>query len=323
MQTFKVPRSSSDLPQQVQRLRTDADSILRKFGTQKILEKKLSTKTFNYEFDLSGARSGGQRKSIQKLRDIIIKSVKKQIPYLDYTRDGDILQNSTASNAVMIKLTSHWMTVTQTPTGLVEEVGYALPYVKSLKRYLTFLRYKCIRNGIPIDVPMRLVFETHPDDIERHTLWNNKRKTTGLSFRIRVKATISPKLYMHEYPGYVQLTQSMLDSPNNEMAWIDSYEKFEEYLTGLNSPELLRAYHNPRNWNGADITGRRSVLFITGSEKYTSPEKVFLVLDEIQQVIKTLSRKTSYDTAAFNIGSSEASGSVTRSSVSSDTIQGS
>jgi hypothetical protein len=32
-------------------------------------------------------------------------------------------------------------------------------------------------------------------------------------------------------------------------------------------------------------------------------EKIFLVLEEMQQVIKTLSRKSNYDTAAFNIGS--------------------
>ena len=306
MQTFKVPRSSSDLPYQVNRLRTDINDILRKFGTEKILEKKLSTKTFNYEFDLSGLRVGGQRKSVQKFRDIIFKAIKKQVPYLEYTKDGEMLQNSTATNAVMIKLVSPWITVTQTPSETINSIQNGTHYVKSLIRYLAFLRHKCIRRGIPLDFPMSSVFEIHPEDLARYSLWSSVYQEESITFKVRVRSTINVKLVTYEYSPYVDWVHAgNVLGTRPDLEHIKSYADYEAHISNVETARLR--YLDQRNWTASDMNSRNRLGSYPGTEKYACPEKLFLILDEIQQVAKTLSRKTSYDTAAFNIGSGEAS----------------
>lgn len=307
MQTFRVPRSSSDLPHQVHTLRSNADSILRKFGTQKILEKKLSTKTFNYEFDLTGLRSGGQRKSVQKLRDIISKAVKKQIPYLEYTMD-ELLQNSTAQNAVKIMVTSPWITVTKSRADAIAAMVDNLKYTKTLKRYTKYLRHKCIKYGIPLDFNVRNSVEIHPDDLERHDRWQHGPVSVDTcTFKLRVRFVITPSLCSYSYNSYLHLLRDVESGLAPDLKDIDSYYKYESYLLSNGSPESIKAYKDEENWTSNELVTRGREQYYKGAEKYASPEKLFLILDQIQQVVKTLSRKTSYDTEAFNIGSGEAS----------------
>jgi hypothetical protein len=82
---------------------------------------------------------------------------------------------------------------------------------------------------------------------------------------------------------------------------ISTYDEYEKTLRGTDRRQFKRS----DNWIYEDLTTRSITRYYPGMEKYAAPEKIFLVLDEMQQVVKTLSRKTSYDTSAFNIGSSE------------------
>jgi hypothetical protein len=301
MQTFKVPRSESDLPRQLQKMRLEAEEKLRVFCTKKILDHKLSTKTFNYQFDISGARAGGQRKSVQKLKDILYKAVKKQVPYIEYIAGGDIIINSTSSNAVALKIVSPYMTFDVEPWDSISTLSERMHWVRSMRRYTKYLNFKCMRGGIPLNLErIRFTHETHPEDMNAFHAWN---QTQASPCKVRMRITLTAKLSIrgYFYDEYVRVIT------NNLVDGINTYEDYENYLIEYKHNERLASLRDVRNWETFDITSRRVPTFYPGVEKYVSAEKIFLILEELQQVIKTLSRKVSYDTAAFNIGSSEAS----------------
>ena len=152
MQTFKLPRSTGNYSLQVRQLRTLIDNKLTAFCTKKVLDRGVSKKTFKYHIDLVLNRSGGQRKSLQKLRDIIQKAVKKQVPYLEYVDGGDMLKNSSQTSSLQLELKSPWMTYTLAHGDRINHKTREMPWVKSMTRYVRFLNYNGIRKGIPIHI---------------------------------------------------------------------------------------------------------------------------------------------------------------------------
>jgi hypothetical protein len=301
MQTFKVPRSSSNLPREVNKLRVDAEEKFKHFCTKMIVDSKLSTKTFNYQFDMCGSRSGGQRKSVQKLKDILLKAVKKQVPYLEYMSGGDILFNNNGSNSVNIKISSPYMMLTIPADS---EVSYMLEnahWVKSIRRYFKFMNYKCMRNGISLHMDrIRTTVEGHPEEHAPYKQWtqdrNQKPDFTG-RFKITLTAKVSIRGYEHD--AYLRHNTIGIEP----LPGVDTHEKLAEYWAERDVVGSLQRYRDVSTWGTYDITSRRGLSVYPDSERFMAVEKIFLVLEEMQQVIKTLSRKSNYDTAAFNIGS--------------------
>jgi hypothetical protein len=296
MKTYRVPRGSADLPETVRQLRNTARLKLLQFGTQKILEKKLSTKTFNYEFDLVNYRSGGQRKSIQKIKDLIQKAVKKQIPYLDYVYGGDILNCNGAQNSALIPMASQYEMVTLTRNSRYPiDVLTRRQWYKAISRYCRYINYKNIQNGIPLHLGLSFNAEIHPSDTEAYLKWSDTSSRSELNIRARTIGHISVSLVKFMYTPYTSIVNGA-----NPLK-ISTYDEYEKTLRGTDRRQFKRS----DNWIYEDLTTRSITRYYPGMEKYAAPEKIFLVLDEMQQVVKTLSRKTSYDTSAFNIGSSE------------------
>lgn len=295
MKTFKVPISSADLPRLVRKFREDADKRLREFCTKQILDKKLSTKTFSYDFDLSNSRSGGQRKSIQKLKDLIYKAVKKRILYLDYVRQGDMVVNG-GTNSVFIQLYSPCMQV----SGRVPSDLLRTKWATSINRYCRYLNFKCIKYGIPINLSTSFSHVIHPDDQQK---W--EKRSGEVTVRLNMTASITVKLVLYSFPAYENF---LMDPAGKD---IKSYEDYEQYVkTKVSEGDtswkpIAEMYKNQSNWRVRDFPRRGSIRYYRGLEKYYCAEKLFLILDEMQQVIKAFSRKTSYDTTAFNIGSDE------------------
>jgi hypothetical protein len=299
MQTIKLPRSSGNYIQQVRQLRTLIDNKLTAFCTKKVVESGLTTKTFSYQFDLMGSRSGGQRKSVQKLRDLIQKAVKKQVPYLEYMEGGDLLKNTTQVQSVQLEMKSPWMVYRMTRGDRIREITPTTPWVKSMTRYLKFLNHKCVRKGIPLNVRMRSMSEeVHPDDIEGYETWYSSGAHQPINVRARI--TYIARISLVEY--YYSPFTDNIDNHDTH-----TYEEYEQWLeANPDSTYPRHSYYDVDNWIVNSLENRH-ITVNPGSQKYKAPEKIFLELDSLQKVVKTLSRKASYDVAAFNIGSSEAS----------------
>jgi len=301
MQTFKVPRSSSNLPREVNKLRVDAEEKFKHFCTKMIVDSKLSTKTFNYQFDMCGSRSGGQRKSVQKLKDILLKAVKKQVPYLEYMSGGDLLFNNNGANSVNIKLVSPYMMLTIPDGNEVSLLLESAKWVKVMRRYFRFLNYKCMRNGISLNIDrIRTNVEGHADEHDTYRQWTNNRGPKS-DFTGRFKITLTAKVSIRGYSHDAYLRYNPLGV--EPIPGVDTHEKLAQHFLENNQLDNLRAYRNVEIWDTYDITSRRGLSVYPDSERFMAVEKIFLVLEEMQQVIKTLSRKSNYDTAAFNIGS--------------------
>jgi G:T/U-mismatch repair DNA glycosylase len=300
MKTFKVSHSSADLPRLVQNIKTEADDKLRKFSIQQILDKQLSTKNFSYDFDLSNSRAGGQRKSVQKLKDIIFKAVKKRIVYLEYAKE-ELVSNG-SQNSVFIKLVSPYVRTYVTPTSSIRTEDNT--WQKALNRYRKYINYKCIKHGVPLKISQISFNSTlHPNDLETY----RSLPREGASIRYCLTASFAVKLTLYSFSAYEAMVESYGD--NNPLG-IYSYDDFEKYLINkvkdndAASIDTMKRYKDADSWNARDFPRRGTVRPYAGLEKYYAPEKVFLVLDEMQKVLMTLSRKTTYDTAAFNIGNS-------------------
>lgn len=295
MRKFKLPMQSVSLVGVINEMRNQAATKLSAFCTKQILDKRLSTKTFKYDFDISGRRSGGQKKSVQKLREILYKHVKKHIPYVEYIKSGEDFFSVQAnhSNRVMFNLESPYLRVTLTNLSIVDSMMNHR-WLRSLHRYARFLNHKSIRNGIPLSVevlnPQR---EVHPDDLK--TVEALSYRTGPTTVRVKLKAKLSVNLCAWEHPDYLQWAQEDC-----------TYDEYEAYLeTDDTLKAALKSYRDGSSWIKRDLV--RRVLPYPGGEKYQTAEKIFLVLDEMIKVITTLTRRVEYDAAAFNIGSAEAS----------------
>jgi hypothetical protein len=302
MQTFKIARQNANLPELVRKLRTDSDKVLREFGTKQILAKQLSTKTFNYEFDMVDSRAGGRRKSIQKLKDILLKAVKKELPYLEYCKSGDLLVNGGATN-IGINLQMPYQAVTFTRNLSEQTVMSRTKYVRGVERYLRYINHKCIKAGIPIhlDWSRNAMVTVHPEDLPDYERWNSGRGP-DIKCRAKYAGTVDVRLTFYEFSTYMRVASGTAPI---EGVTINTYADFEKYLVETNNAQMLREYRDAGCWTHRDMGRRGNLATYPGCEKYSSPEKIFLVLDEIVKVIKTFSRITTYDTTAFNIGSAE------------------
>lgn len=301
MRKFKLPQSTQDLSGLIQKMRTDSAVKLSKFCTKQILDKRLSTKTFNYEFDISGTRSGGQRKSVQKLREILWRHVKKQIPYLEYIRGSDnyVQPISHRPNAVMINLESQYFPITVSRADR-DPFGTALDlrWTKSLQRYCRRMRYKCMRAGIPLSLSEETNCEFHPDDVAPYEQWNNKRQGE-LLVRVKIRMVVIAELSIYQYSDYIRSHQ------NGQIPEVKSYLDYEKYLEGPAFATQRRRFHNVNNWSISALTSPSRVTPYPGYERFTTAEKIFTVLDEMIKVLTTLTRRVQYDTAAFDVGSIE------------------
>lgn len=307
MRKFKLPVTSGNLVELINEMRTGAAAKLSAFCSQQILDKRLSTKTFKYDFDIAGRRSGGQRKSVQKLREILLKHVKKQVSYLEYVRSGDAFMtvHSSRSNQIAFKLESPFfkVSITNEDYDLTGKV-VASKWARGILRYSRFLNYKAIQSGTPLNCSVEnLNFEISPDDLADYENWcaAGTRDRVGITLKLRASAKFTVKIAAYEYPGFTQ----------SRPPGVNTYSEFESYLAKMIGPSrdiALSAYRNSSNWRARDLAGISYVNGdYSGSEKYYTAEKIFLALDEMIKVIVTLTRRVQYDAAAFNIGSTEAS----------------
>lgn len=302
MRKFKLPQNVSDLSSLIIKMRTDASNKLSKFCTQQILDKRLSTKTFNYEFDISGSRSGAQRKSVQKLKEILYKHVKKQIPYLEYIRGGEqfLFPLSNRPNGIGIKLESPYfpVTVSRLEPSFADVASDSLKWKKSIERYCRFLRYKAIKNGIPISLSPGFEFSIHPEDEAAYETWW-KTRSGEATFRVKAVSTVKAELVIYQFANYAAIVTSAPELS------ITSYEEYQKHIIKEGDETTIRRFKDPDRWTASPLTSRSRVEYYPGLERYSTSEKIFTVLDEMIKVITTFTRRVQYDTSAFNVGSVE------------------
>lgn len=304
MRTFKIKASNTSLRVRAEQLRRDSNDVLSKFCTQKILDSNLATKTFNYEFDFAGRQNGALRKSAQKLRDILYKAVKKKIIFLDYSANGDLLKNYPAGGNGGIFTLKSWPFKHTIPggSGTADRRGEfeQIKYSKIITRYCRYLNYLAVKNKIPLHLTPSFSLHVISSQVEDYQKWvvsKTARLEPPKQYEVYITCEVSVLLNTYVYRNF----RATLDYRN--------IAEMETYLQNKASedPQAARALKdlgNLNNWAANPYHGRIGARSIPDEDiRFRAPEKMFLILNSMQKVICSFTRLTSYDTQAFNVGS--------------------
>lgn len=294
MKIIKVPLRRTDLSGRIIALRSKTRAILNQFCIDKVRESKLSTSSFSYEFDLAGKVSlATQKKSVQRLVELLYKSVKKQTPYVEYMKGGEMFNTSRiTAEMVKIKLMSPYIAIDFAKEDDLVTVMHRSKWYRGKRNYFRYLNREAVKFGLPIQVTTDYETEVHPDDHELYSEIILAEKTED-SIRARFNLTVYLNVGYWVNTSYQEFLETEAGYGINT---------HEEYLQTLGVTE--RDPYNPDQWT---FYGTRYTTYHRGQEKFMCMEKLFVVLDKLQKVLKTFSRITTYDTAAFTIGSEQPS----------------
>jgi hypothetical protein len=298
MKIIKVPLRQTNLASRIVGLRTRSREILNKFCIDKVRESKLSTSSFSYDFDLAGRTSlATKKKSVQRLFELLYKSVKKQIPYVEYIKGGEMFNTTRITGEyAKIKLTSPYLAVIfdEQHNDIHDEI-VNLKWLKSKHRYMRYLNQKSIEFGAPLFVGFTYEHEVHPDDTNLCHEICEGRNIGGL-IRVKLNITLTVRVGVWNDPAYEEFLES------DRGYGIKTHDEYVSIMRE-NSETSYYAY-DPAQWT---FTLARNARYVRGAEKYLCMEKLFVMLDQMQKVLKTFSRITTYDTAAFTIGGEQSS----------------
>lgn len=287
MKKIKLPVTSANLATRIASIRETAKKKLTKFMIDKVVENKLGIRTFNFEFDFKGDRDGGQRKSVQKFRDIILKSVEKQIPYIQYTEDGLFLKNdSRDSVSLNLILRPELVEISRTRSVRPER----FKQVKLIKRYIRLLNRKFIKGKFCVRIEAEETFKILPEHRDAFDAAGKKQQSTSVYVTPTLFVRIKLCTWHHEAYGNRRVREE--------------YPTLEQYIESYKRDYPNSDIYAPQSWTTITLvpTSQRRVI---GLENFSIPERFFLHIKDIEKVVKTFARVTSYDSTAFNIGAAE------------------
>lgn len=306
MKTMKLAVSRTSLATRIAALRKDSRARLKKFCIDTVVSKKLAARTFSFEFDFSGERDGTMKKSIQRMRELILKSVEKQIPYVSYASGGLILRNR-SSQGVLIEVKLFPKTIKIKRGQHVEDILEDVKDIKSIRRYCRRLNREAIKAGqtLSINLVPSWQFPNNEESVKFNDLQNKSRDfEMDLSIVPVIKVNVNVGVWVLTTYNDLMLRAPTLRSRYPEVDdFIAAIQRKDRDLVdfGVNVEDVysrdLWFFHNPPD---SQRNGRTE-----GHSRYRVPEKMFLIINQMQRILKTFARISSYDSSAFNIGTPE------------------
>lgn len=298
MKTIRLPVNSTSLSTRIYALRNDIRARLKKFCIDKVVEHKLAPRSFSFEFDLEGQRDGGQKKSIQKLQGLLEKSLLKQMPYLAYAKSGQFLKYASNNRLVTKLYLPAPIPVRVSASNDMQSSFENSPKIRALKKYFKRINHALREQGQCLGVAANFSYEIPKSESMKYA--NARESNTEKVVFVTGVVNIDFQIGIWTHRTWLDRREdSSVSRFNGQHGWI------EHIKANRNSEANRRALSSDTYWRLYSIREIVSLKHLLGY--YMSTEKMFLILNEMQQVLKTLSRVTTYDPSAFNIGSPEAS----------------
>lgn len=234
---------------------TVAEDALAKFGPMKLKEQKLTSSSLA-EFRMTSETES--RRSAQKVRDVLLRHLLKELPFLEYMEFKKELK-----------------------TG----IGFSFKN-SSAQRYARYINYLCRKYAVPAKLYVELNSTANVSAIEEtlQTLGENVESTL-LPNHWLVSAEWAVWNGRQTGPISRHLPLSFAQDAIEELV------KNENYWVTINVGNFNRIYRT-----GACTT----TMDIPHVKKLVTPERIFLFLPQVLQVLSTLSRASRYDYRAFS-----------------------
>ncbi|MNK27624.1 hypothetical protein D3C87_459860 [compost metagenome] len=299
MKTLRLPLQKTSLSTRIATLRNDIKARLKKFCIDKVIEHKLAPRTFSFEFDLDGTRDGGQKKSVQRMQALLYKNLLKRIPYLVHAKRGEFLKYENSNRLGIVLQLPTPIPVKINANSDVQIAFEQSPKILAFKKYFKRINRHLREQGQCLKLESSFEYHVPKGESMKYANAREQQSHQVIMF--------SGMVYVHFYIG-VWYHRAYMDRRQNSAARSLGIKSQKEYVDAVLAGKLENSTNivtSSDAWRFQTFREIYSVKDCLGY--YLSTEKLFLILDEMQTVLKTLSRNTTYDPSAFNIGSPEAS----------------
>ena len=307
MRVIKIPVQNASASGRIKQLRNDVESALQNFCHQRLLETKLVGPTFSYRFTLSPTSNTTTdrseiKKGLVRLKELFRRDIEKSIPYIEHAREPllNIKNRQTYTINLVSWAESSGIDYTQfirasgaTRKELVKETSFG----RLMQRYARYLQFLCLKYGAPFCI--RLEYEMKLTDecfIKAQQLSPAESETYRPEYHYVISFNVdpvywTPRIQMGVRVGGVGALQT---------------NPFDVIRTRLETETESAVYSLP-GWIANYVANGRyhQPAVDSGFGKYWMAERIFLHIDSIRQILKTLSRKTSYAPTAFSIRTTE------------------
>jgi hypothetical protein len=309
MRVMKIPVQNSSQGARLVKMRADTDSALVDFCHQQLLKSKLAGPTFSYRFNLvprsnTTASRSEIKKGLVRLKELFRRDLEKSIPYIEYAREP--LLNIRGRQTYSITLVSwaenlgisFYQYQRLSGSGrrdLVKQSSYG----RVLERYKRYLQYLCLKYGAPFMLTIDFDFKlSDASQLECQGLQTQEQQAEykpefHYVCRINIDPTYWTPREVYGANGRAGTAERSIEN------WIK---------TNLKNHGSAQTYHVDR-WVSHYIANGRpaQTTDITDLGRYWVAERIFLFIDPIRKILKSLSRKTSYVPSAFSIRAAEGS----------------
>lgn len=276
MKKIRLPSLSRGLIPRIDNLRTASKNLLTTFCNDQIKDAKLATRNFFFNFDWYGYRNTELRKSVQRLSTLFQRDLAKTIPFITFASMTYSVENSSRST-LTIGLISHVH---------AEMIPFKTGMGRSDQTLVDILSTQAgNENYLPAFKKASKVMQRYSDFLNRRCFQN----------QIPLNVTCTTDLIPTE-EAVTLMRNKVEDKTKVEMFEINY--KIRTFIT------VQLGF-----WNGPNITnfvslmaGLRHINMTADNVNVTCVEKLFFYLEDFKKPLKTLIRKTSYDTDAFVVG---------------------
>lgn len=291
MRMIKMKVGSEDPTSNATRLANESAVILKNYCNRKVIENKLATKSFTFDFDFQDNRRNIS-KSVDRFTLLIKRAIEKRMPFLEYTLEPSII---TGTGLGFVLMTTH-ETVRLNPDV---DHDYS-PNLRSIERYIRFMNYMSRKHGVPIMLNHGIEVSPNEIDLTRYyaEFAENKKKNKKnknevelpiYNVTLRIEATIGAWGPAHEN----SISLELLDQPQLP----DHVLADPNRWSFLSLPLFSEHVGIPRRM----MVPTSSSILYPATQKMAVAERIFHFIPYFIQSISTLLRGNYYDFQAFSI----------------------
>lgn len=262
------------------------------FYNRKVIESGLAIKTYNYAFDIGSEGNSTHRRSISKLKQLLVKHIQKVNPFIQFA-NNEFLSVTTSDTLIFnisktgkmpgvpaynktkfdkyIQSFGAGFTGTLSPEILLGSATFMLAFVAyseeygSVYRYTRYLNYLARKHNIPVEVTPKISID---NDVPREYSY---KLSVVISFRAWSTA---------------------------EEQYIERYRKVQN--EGIEDDDL---FSNRNVWTAGVLPDSPYVIRDPIFKKYHI-SRFFMNLEASLKVLTTLNRKVDYGHSAFDFRTS-------------------
>lgn len=291
MRMIRMKVGSEDPTSDATRLAQDSAIILKNYCNRKVIENKLATKSFTFDFDFHDSRRG-IAKSIDRFTLLIKRAIEKKMPFLGYTLEPSIITG--------VGFGFVFVTTCETVRLNPDRDEEYEPNLEKVERYIRFLNYMARKHGVPMminhghevvpnDIDTTRYYQEYGDNQKKSKKERKEVEPPLYNVQLRIEATVGswgPSLET-SIPGH------LLDQPELP----DHILADKDRWAFLSLPLYSEHVGVPRR----RMVPTSSSILYPATQKFAVAERIFNFIPYFIQSISTLLRGNYYDFQAFSI----------------------